>query len=923
MLTLIAPCLLADEIRIEGESATNHQMNRHRWWYDKVNTSELSGGDWISNFNEKKVGTVGYSFKVERDGSYHLHLRVNPTKASLSYRLDAGSWKRVALDQATDVRNIAADGKPDLRFIGWVKAGAVRLGKGSHTIEFRTDSALQNHGAIDLIIFTTTKITPKGKYAGASTDVTPPPNATPPTVKNPPVYTDGDTWDFQPPADQFTNRALLDLRYLNERRAGEHGFIKLSPDGNSFVRGDGQPIRFWSVVDNGYRMSNEDMAAHARFLAKMGVNMVRLHTNIAGTKEGQRITDVNAETIDRIWRYVKACRDNGIYMTISPYWYHHRMPASWLRSLPGYKKGDMPTGALFFNPVYQDAYRKWVTALYKPVNHYTGVSLSKDPTVAIIQVANEDSLLFYTSQNIPAEQVKILGRQYAQWLKLKYGSPQRVMAAWNGQQIRQGAGNAMGKLGDDPSNGFMGMYIIWEMTQNRTGGMDKRLTDQMEFMGRVQRSFYDRMHQFYRRTLGCKQLTNAMNWKSADKLKIDDVERWTYSGMDVMAVNRYAGGVHTGKNDGYRIDPGHHFINRSILKNPLQMPTNLKQVAGHPMIITESTWVRPNLYQSEAGLLAAAYMSLTGVDSLYWFAASERDWMADPRRKFWPVKRGETGYATEKWSCSTQPLQGMWPANALLFRKGYIRQGKPVVQEERSMSAMWQRKAPIIAETATFDPNRDTEDLRSQSGARATDVSRLAFLVGPVEVKFGSRSSKRVSSDLSKYIDGKKSIVRSNTGEIALNWKTGLLTVDAPKAQGVAGFLKDAGGQFDLSDIRIQSANAYATIEVVAMDDRPIKESGKLLVQVGTVARLSEWADRDAMVRQGNRSVPGKQIVATGKPPYQVKSTHATITIANPKLTRATLLNPSGYAEKKVAVQRSSGSLTVTLPRNTMYLMLQ
>jgi len=40
---------------------------------------------------------------------------------------------------------------------------------------------------------------------------------------------------------------VLDLRYLNEEVAGEHGFIRLSPDGNSFVRGDGRPIRFWAA----------------------------------------------------------------------------------------------------------------------------------------------------------------------------------------------------------------------------------------------------------------------------------------------------------------------------------------------------------------------------------------------------------------------------------------------------------------------------------------------------------------------------------------------------------------------------------------------------------------------------------------------------------------------------------------------------
>src|SRR5258705_917452 len=56
-----------------------------------------------------------------------------------------------------------------------------------------------------------------------------------------------DTWPFNPPEDKFAPDCLLDLRPMNEQTAGEHGVITLSPDGMSFVRGDGQPIRFWAA----------------------------------------------------------------------------------------------------------------------------------------------------------------------------------------------------------------------------------------------------------------------------------------------------------------------------------------------------------------------------------------------------------------------------------------------------------------------------------------------------------------------------------------------------------------------------------------------------------------------------------------------------------------------------------------------------
>jgi len=44
--------------------------------------------------------------------------------------------------------------------------------------------------------------------------------------------TDVGTWAFSYPAHGPQTGALLDLRYLNEKVAGESGFVTLTPDGN-------------------------------------------------------------------------------------------------------------------------------------------------------------------------------------------------------------------------------------------------------------------------------------------------------------------------------------------------------------------------------------------------------------------------------------------------------------------------------------------------------------------------------------------------------------------------------------------------------------------------------------------------------------------------------------------------------------------
>src|SRR4051812_24268596 len=94
---------------------------------------------------------------------------------------------------------------------------------------------------------------------------------------------------FNPAKDEFKPDALLDLSSLNEKAAGEKGFVKTDGHGG-FLRGDGEALRFWAVgsfVQEHRPWSQRplwfsektepSLARHARFLAKHGVNLARMH----------------------------------------------------------------------------------------------------------------------------------------------------------------------------------------------------------------------------------------------------------------------------------------------------------------------------------------------------------------------------------------------------------------------------------------------------------------------------------------------------------------------------------------------------------------------------------------------------------------------------------------------------------------------
>jgi len=729
------------------------------------------------------------------------------------------------------------------------------------------------------------------------------------------VLDDSNSWPFNPPPDTFQANALLDLRSLNEEKSGQSGFIKLSENRNDFVRGDGKPIRFWAAGSDLYRAKPEEMDRHCRFLAKMGVNLVRLHAIVPDRKEGAKITDLNQTEVDGIYRFIKAAKENGIYVLISPFYAQFPIPKSW--DLPDYT-GNRAWGAIFLEPKLQDAYKAWTKALYTTVNPHTGIAIKDDPTVAFLQVHNEDSLFFWTQAKISDAHKKLLAEKFGAWLTNKYKSVPAAFTAW-------GSGNRPHEH-DNAEAGVAGVFDVWFLTQNTSGGMARRLADQTEFMATFQREFYQSMGDYLRKELGCKQLLNATNWRTANDAKLKAAERYTYQALDFDAENEYVGSdyQHSGENDGYRIDPGHFLVNESVLFKPFELSNNFKLEDGHPFFVTETSWKHPNRYQSEGPFLMGAYQSLTGLDAVFWFSCNDATWHLDPRRLFWKV--GES-HALTKWSCSTPMLMGMFPANALLYREGYLKQGEPVVREERPLRFVWQREEARINDNEIYGDGRDQPELRAGWKPKTDEINRAAFLAGPVVSKLGGEEKNSKVTDLAPFVDLEKGIIKGNTGEQVWNYRAGLCTVDAPKTQGVTGMLAKAGGKFALSAVTIESGTDYATIQLVSMDGKPLKESAQILLQIGTVARLTGWRTSDATMPfgEGDKKHPiaGERIVATGTPPWRIGNIQGSVSVANPALTKAVVLDAGGYPVKELPLEKDGDRQKLTLPPDGMYVILK
>ncbi len=855
-------------IWVEGEAAASSNAQQHNW-YNSVKRDRLSGGDWLNHYTRARQGEARWSVPVAQSGEYEFWVRANPTgKARLSWRVNgAGDWADADFSQAVQRDNIAGDGKIDMRFVAWVKLGKVRLEPGDATVEFRMNSGVENHGGIDCFVLSPEPFTPNGKQKpGEKTGLA-----------------DPGTWAFEPGPESASDPGRLDLSRLNEERAGMSGFVAMDANGD-FIDGAGRPLRFWAANTALHERTGDPvmLRQHARWLARRGVNMVRAHSHLHSKRNDARLEDVDEEEIDRIRRLVAIMREEGIYTTISPYW---ATATKWRPSLglPDPGSGNL-NGMLFWDEKLQAAYKSWWRKLLKEKNPHTGVPLADDPAVAILQLQNEDSLLFYTLQAVKGEARRDLRRKYHAFLKGKHGSIEKAVASW-------GAGS-VGHKNDNPGGGEMGLFSIWELTQDARGARQNRMADQLEFYGRLMHEFNASMVKFFREELGCKQLINAGNWKTASAAKLQDIERWSYTATDIVGVNRYFnGGEHINPTDkrksGYAVTRGDLFSGVSVLRQPRRFPLTLKLPAGRAFIISESSWVPPVEHQSEGPFLVAAYSSLTGFDAFYWFST------------------GDVGYANGigKWQMNTPMLAGQFPAAAVLFRRGYVKRGEPVLVEHRSLDDLWQRRKPVAVEDAGYDPNRDAGAMNELSSVK-TSMDPLAYLAGPVEIRFDSDPAK---SRLAKVAvaDG---VVASVTGELKWDTKDGICTLDAPKAQGVTGFVK--GRKFGLSALSVESANDYLTVLAVALDDANLKDSKQVLVQIGTTARPHGWRTQS----KGDK----REIVSLGGAPWNIAKADLRLKLSNQRVKRAEILDGNFRKTGEIAV--ADGSFIA--PEDALYLLL-
>ena len=233
----------------------------------------------------------------------------------------------------------------------------------------------------------------------------------------------------------------VNVRWLNHRPAGKHGFVAVK-DGH-FVLGNGERIRFLGggLIRAACFPSHGQATALANRLGSLGFNLVRVH-HIDTSHAPNGFWDpafkdkhhLDAGQLERFDFLVDALRKQGVYLNINLHVSRSFTEADGFpeaKELPG-----MGKGITIFLPRTIELQKTYARDLLTHQNPYTGKRYVDAPTLAAVEINNENSLVRIVARGklarLPDRYEKVLTGHWNRWLAKRCKNSAAVNRRWSG-----------------------------------------------------------------------------------------------------------------------------------------------------------------------------------------------------------------------------------------------------------------------------------------------------------------------------------------------------------------------------------------------------------------------------------------------------------------------------------------------------------
>ena len=238
---------------------------------------------------------------------------------------------------------------------------------------------------------------------------------------------------------------VVNMSHLLDAPAGKHGRIRVK-DGH-FVNDKGRVrLHATNLTGPANFPTHEEADRLAARLARFGINCVRLHYFDAAygtfmlpheqgilTEDFRTRRQFDDERRDRQDYLIAQFKKRGIYVNVNLH------VARTLDARDGFAPGTpwANKGVDQFDPRIIGMEKEYARELLSHVNPYTGMSYLKDPVVAVVELNNEDALwrvyLGGGIDKLGEPYATVFRNQWNDWLLKKYGSGERLQAAWRQQ----------------------------------------------------------------------------------------------------------------------------------------------------------------------------------------------------------------------------------------------------------------------------------------------------------------------------------------------------------------------------------------------------------------------------------------------------------------------------------------------------------
>ncbi|NOU36692.1 MAG: hypothetical protein HOO88_07970 [Kiritimatiellaceae bacterium] len=698
------------------------------------------------------------------------------------------------------------------------------------------------------------------------------------------------------------NAGEIGLQDWLEKPAGRHG--RITRDGENMMY-NGKPIKLWGI-NNCYADCKPDKATaerRAAFYAKYGINAVRLHKYADGDGwQGIRSKDscviFDPAGLDAMDYLVAKFKEQGIYVEFSAnFGSINPSPADCARipyidEFDTTKKGDVKSGggSAFLSRELQDLHIEQVVNLLKHKNPYTGNTYATEPSVAVIELLNEESILFFGTASVLKKSPTLRKRTseaFCDWLQKRYGSEEKLIEAWGPNALNWFASFGIeGESWKDKTIVPFGNPWFYEPAQ--LDGQQKpvkvRLLDTMLFLYELQNDFYNRFVKAIRDT-GYEGEILASNWQAGRGFShYYNLHSDTLVGM-IDRHNYFGGDKSRGKV--VKIN------NASMLaaSGGGMLSAGLQQVGNRPFMLSEWVHVSPNEWRVEGPALIGAYgMGLQDWDISFIFENGDKG-------TFSSALSGKP----QSWEVAIPQILGVFPAVSRQVLRGDVKKSDLTIVRNVSIPSL--QKGLL-----------DYDDEVVQDGDEKTftgkKIPAQALAVGRCVVNFTDTYMDTPTFDLTPY--RQNGGIRSANGQ--LFWKEGqnkmdgYFTINAAATKAVVGFAK--GETCVLGDVTIQPESRYGAIYVSAQEkDKDIATAGKVLVTAIARARNT-----------GMQIASDSILSAPGKAPILMEPVKARITMKRTP-SKVQLLDHDGVtASGSLPVEKGSFEIDGARDKTCYYL---